>query len=42
MLAQAAALFGHVELFLLTRPRGFGHLARTAAIIRELWDEPAQ
>jgi hypothetical protein len=39
MLAQAAALFGHAKVFLLTRPRGFGHIAATIAMLRERWDE---
>ena len=42
MLAQAAALVGHVKIFLLTRPRGFRHLAQTAAILREQWGAPGQ
>jgi hypothetical protein len=39
MLAQAAALFGHAKVFLLTRPRGFVHIEETVAMLRERWDE---
>jgi hypothetical protein len=35
MLAQAASLFSHVKVFLLIRPRGFEHMERTLAMLRE-------
>jgi hypothetical protein len=38
MLAQAAALFGHAKVFLLTRPRGFEHVQETVTILRQHWD----
>jgi hypothetical protein len=38
MLAQAAAIFGHAKAFLLIRPRGFEHLEKTIAILREHWN----
>jgi hypothetical protein len=38
MLAQAAAVFGHAEVFLLIRPVGFEHLKDTVASVLEHWD----
>jgi hypothetical protein len=38
MLALAAATFGHARAFLLTRPRGFEHLAGTVALLHAHWD----
>jgi hypothetical protein len=40
LLAQAAALFAHVKVFVLNRPRGFEHMARTIALLGDAWDEP--
>jgi hypothetical protein len=39
MLAQAAAVFGHANAFLLIRPLGLEHLEETVATLRKHWDE---
>jgi hypothetical protein len=38
MLVQAAAMLCHAKIFLLIRPRGFGHMEKTVAIVREHWE----
>jgi len=38
MLTHAAAMLGHVKMFLLVRPRGFEHLDETVAAVRAHWD----
>jgi hypothetical protein len=38
MLAQAAAMLRHTKVFLLIHPRGFEHMARTVASVREHWN----
>jgi hypothetical protein len=38
MLAHAAAIFGHVKMFLLIRPRGLEHLEETVAAVQAHWD----
>lgn len=37
MLAQSAALFGHAQVFLLVRPRGFEHFGMTVTMPSEHW-----
>lgn len=37
MLAEAAAVFGHAQVFRLIRPRGFDHLPGTVAMLRAHW-----
>ena len=38
MLAQAAAVFGHADMFRLVRPRGFEHMSKTITMLQEHWD----
>jgi hypothetical protein len=42
LLAQAAAVFGHVKVFVLNRPRGFEHMASTVAMLGASWDALGQ